>query len=88
MSSDAESVVGSATIQTCDGIITGDEDPAGLLRSDTEATDPSLDKEMPTLEKTEYQGEPDDFLEEGDQTKGDDPKVKNNLLQSSPCWIA
>ena len=61
--SDAESVVGSATTQTCDGTITGDEDPAGLLWSDTEATDPSIDKEIPTLEKTEDQREPDDSLE-------------------------
>ena len=80
MSSDAESVVGSATTQTCDGIITGDEDPAGLIRSYTEATDPSIDKEIPTLEKTEDQREPDDSLEEGDQTKSDDPKVKNMFI--------
>ena len=85
--SDAESR-GSATTQTCDGIITGDEEPAGLVRSDTEATDPSLDKEIPTIAKAEDQSKPDDFLDERDRTKRDQPKEKTISRESSPCWIA
>ena len=50
--SDAESAVSlGATTLTCEGTPRGDEEPAGLMASDTEPpTDPSIDREVPQQE--------------------------------------
>ena len=55
--SDVESGVGSATTLTCEGTPKGDEEPAGLLRSGTEPTDPSIDREVLAAENAEDQAE-------------------------------
>ena len=76
--SDAESR-GSATTQT------GEEEPADFMRSDTEPTDPSPDKEIRAIATADNQSEAGDFLDGTGQTKSDQHKEKDNFTKSSPC---
>ena len=76
--SDAESS-GSATTQT------GEEEPAGFMRSDMEPTAPSPDKEVPPIATADNQSDAGDFLDGTGQTKSDQHKEKDNFTKSSPC---
>ena len=86
--SDAELGVGSAITQTCDGTVTGEEEPAGLVRSDTEAIVPSVDKEVPITAKAEDQSEPEDRPNKKIRPKAANQKLMTNSTRSSACLVA
>ena len=72
VTSDAESR-GSATTQT------GEEEPAGFIRSDTEPTDPSPDKEAPAIAKADNHSEAGDSHDGTGQTEIDQHKEQGQF---------